>query len=115
MKKDLLTGEIFKPKRSNQKFKTAENRIKFNNQKAKKMREKINYINKPLKKSMLALDSLMKDKKEGVFHKEFLRGKGISFKVFTHFISIENKSYPSIYNYTLINQNKTFIKIIRHD
>jgi len=115
MKKDLLTGDNFKPKRTNQKFKCAENRIKFNNRKAKDRREKMNFINKPLKDSFLILNELMKNKKEEVFHKEFLKGKGISFKIFTHYQLIDGKSYPSIYDYTLINLESNHIKVLKND
>jgi len=47
-RKDMLTGERFIPKRRNQKFESANNRIHFNNQKSADIKMKKSYIDKPL-------------------------------------------------------------------
>lgn len=112
-RKDLLTGDDFIPKRSNQKFVSSENRIKYNNNKAKELRQKNSSINKALHKNIVILNELLLNKSEVTLHKLFLLGKGLNFAVFTHFAMYENHDYPSIYQYTFIPQEGDMIKIIR--
>jgi hypothetical protein len=113
MKKDLLTGELFEPRRSNQNFANPQNRIKYYNEKAKKQRQKIAYINKPLQKNLSILDELCSNKNEAVFHKQYLLGKGFSFGVFTHYDSYQDKNYRACYQYLIIPFTNEQIKIVR--
>ena len=113
-RKDPLTGEEFVPKKISQRFATSENRIKFNNHKANTVRKKRSYIDTPLHLNHRILEQLMCNEKQKTFHKEFLLGKGIDFRVATHVITIDNISryclYQFIYifdghNVTIINNN----------
>lgn len=113
MKKDLLTGELFVPKRSNQNFVNAENRIKFYNQKVSKQRLRMAYINKPLAKNLSILDELLQGKNEIAVHKQFLLGRGFSFGVFTHYDTYQEKQYRGIYQYIIIPTINEQIKIIK--
>lgn len=112
-KTDPLTGEIFIAFRANQVFATDENRIRFNNLKAKKLRESKSEIDKPLLINYRILNELMAGKKEEVFHKQFLLGKGYNFSVLTHNELINGKPHIAIYNFILAPVDGEKIKIIR--
>lgn len=112
---DPLTKEQFEPKRITQRFSKPENRIKFHNEKAKILRRYEAVIDKPLKRTHRILLELLppgKEKKECIYHKEFLLGKGISFGVFTQMKEHDGKSFSAIYNYIFIALDKEQIKII---
>lgn len=111
-KQDLLTGEIFTPKKSHQKFASPKNRIIYNNNKANSLRKRTEAINKPLHNNYLILSKLMADKEAQTFHKQFLLGCGFSFSVQTHIIKIENKEYAALYQYAIMPLDDDEIKII---
>ncbi len=112
-RKDLLTGEEFIPSRKNQKFATPENRIIYYNNKANQLRLKAAFINKPLHQNLLILNELLAEKTEAVFHKQFLAGKGMSFKVHTHYETHEGQTVFAIYQYLIIALANERIKIIK--
>lgn len=110
-RKDPLTGEEFVPKKISQRFATSDNRIKFNNQKANAVRKEVSYIDKPLHLNRRILKQLMGNEKEKTFHKEFLLGKGIDFRVTTHVITIDSIKRFCLYQFIYIfdDQNVTII------
>ncbi len=112
---DPLTGEEFFRTRINQRFAKPENRIKYYNEKANTLRWKLSFIEKPLRKNYTIINSLMKNQKEKDFHKEYLRGSGFNFSVFSHFTKHGEKKYPTIYEYLIIADENERIKIIRDD
>lgn len=112
-KTDPLTGEIFTAYRTNQVFATDENRIRFNNLKAKELRESKSEIDKPLLINFRILNELMASKKEEVFHKQFLLGRGYSFLVLTHYEELNGKKFMSVYNFIIVPQEGDKIKIVR--
>jgi hypothetical protein len=112
-RKDLLTNEDFAPKRSNQKFATQSNRIKYHNDKANALRKASSFVNKPLMTNLNILNSLLQGKTERIFHKEFLKGKGFNFEVCTHLTLIDNLNRFSCYQYTIIKGTNESIKIIK--
>ncbi len=114
-RKDLLTGEPFLPKRTNQKFINAKNRTAYHNKKANELRQSTLYINKPLHTNVRILNEIMKARKEATFHKQYLLGKGFSVNVHTHFMEYEGKSQFAIYQYILISMANDQIKIIKND
>jgi hypothetical protein len=114
-RKDLLTGEVFNPKRVNQKFATPLNRVTFHNKKANELRQALAYISKPLHLNIRILNELMTGKKESTFHKEFLKGKGFSFEVHNHVKRYDNKNHFAIYQYVVIPLGNDQIKIIAND
>lgn len=111
---DPLTGREFIKTRINQRFSCPENRIKYYNQKANEVRHALFYINKPLFTNYRILNQVMNGKSEGVFHKEFLRGKGFTFSIFTHYEKHEDIARTSIYNFILIALDNNNIKVIRN-
>ena len=114
-RKDLLTGEAFLPKRINQKFTNAKNRITYHNKKANELRQSVSYINKPLHINVRILNEIMKSKKEATFHKQYLLGKGFSVNVHTHFEEFNGVSQFAIYQYIIVRGENQNIKIIRND
>lgn len=74
----------FLPKRSNQLFFNRQCRIDYHNNINNTIRKKTAYINSPLMKNRKIFSELLANKNEGVFHSEFLLGKGVSFKVFSN-------------------------------
>jgi hypothetical protein len=112
-KTDPLTGEIFTAFRANQVFATDENRIRFNNLKAKELRESKSEIDKPLLINFRILNELMVGKKEDVFHKQFLLGRGYSFMVLTHYEELAGKNFMAVYNFIIVSQEGDKIKIVR--
>ena len=111
---DLLTQELFSPKRISQKFAKPENRIKYYNKKAEKLRQSIMYIDEPLKKNINILNAIFKGEKKLIFSKQFMLGKGFSFNVMTHFDTIDGKRVACIYYYAIMIDdidNVTFIKL----
>jgi very-short-patch-repair endonuclease len=113
-RKDLLTGEQFLPKRINQKFTSANNRITYHNKKANELRQSVAYINKPLHTNIRILNEIMKGKKDSIFHKQFLLGKGFSVGVHTHIVEFDGKNHYAIYNYIIISLGNEQIKIINN-
>ena len=111
--KDLLTQEEFILKRINQKFAKPENRIKYYNKKSNDLRNYLNYINKPLFQNFKILSILMDSKNEEEFHKQYLIGKGVDFKVITHYSMYNNLKLPTIYNFKIQTMDNERIKIIK--
>lgn len=112
---DKYTGEEFIKKRVNQVFSKSQNRIAFYNNKANELRRSVAYINKPLHTNLRILKNLMNGKKEEVFHKQFLIGKGFSFGIHTHVIEYNSKNHFAIYNNIIILLDNEQIKIINND
>ena len=112
MRKDLLTGEQFSPKRITQKFASAANRIIYYNNKANQERHKNGFINKPLHRNVRVLDSLMDDVPEKTVHREFMLGKGFNFGILTHYVKFEGERYPSVYQYIIIGDGEDSIRMI---
>jgi hypothetical protein len=113
--KDPLTGEEFVPKRINQRFASAENRIKYNNKGATNLRKERAVISTPLNKSHRLLRTLMANKNESIYSVDFLLGYGITFNTFTHYKKLGGLNYPCIYDFLFKQnqQNKT-VNIIRN-
>lgn len=113
--KDPLTGEEFIPKRINQRFASAENRIKYNNKEATNLRKERAKITSPLHKNHRLLRKLMADKDEITYSHDFFKGYGIRFSTITHYEKLDKEHHPCIYEFICIQnqQNKT-VKIIRN-
>jgi hypothetical protein len=110
---DLLTGEVFYPSRITQKFARADNRIKYHNLKANKLRHSVMYVNSPLHKNLRILNEIMEGKDKGIFHKQFLLGKGYSLGVMTHYKQVEGKQISCVYHYGITSDVNDKLVIIR--
>lgn len=80
---DLLTGEMFTPKKSTQKFASSSNRIIYHNRKFCKLRRSLSKVDRPLLNNRKIILSLLGSAKEVVKSKEFLLGAGYDFRFFT--------------------------------
>jgi hypothetical protein len=114
IKRDLYTNEEFFSTRINQRFKNAQNRIKYYNEKANKFRHSISSINKPLQKNIRILEELMVDIDECVFHKQFLLGKGYDLNIYTHIFNFRNKHHFAIHQFLIIPISDVEIKILKY-
>jgi hypothetical protein len=108
------SGEEFTPVRSDQKFASANNRIKFHNERYKKIRKAMSEVDGKLRKNYSILIKLMDGEKTKTFHKYFLLGKGYSFDVLTHYDDYEGKSTQALYEF-LILVNKDTLTFIRRE
>ena len=113
-RQDLLTQEEFVPRRINQKFAKAENRIKYYNDKANDFRHSIAYLSKPLLKNIKILNELMFGKKEEVFHRQYLLGKGFALEIYTHIVQSKNNNQLAIHKYVIIPLPNDEIKIVNY-
>jgi hypothetical protein len=115
LRKDLLTGEEFVPKKSSQRFATPQNRIKYNNEKASQIRLQRAFIDKPLHHNRAILLDLLETKRDLIIHREFLRGRGYDFCLTTHYDEWEGKNVPCLYEFMIIKINNEQIKILKND
>ncbi len=109
---DPLTKEEFVKTRENQRFANAVNRIAYHNRKANSLRKKLMVINRPLLKNNQILMECLGRRSFKTFHKEFLKGKGFLFGVFTHYQEHEEKPQPTIYDFIIVNVGNDQIKVI---
>lgn len=110
---DKLTKEEFIPKRINQRFAKASNRIKYHNEKAKELRNSVSNIYKPLHKNLLILNELMIQEKEKCFHKQYLLGKGYNLGLLTHKENYNKTVINVLFKYGIISIDEETIKIVK--
>ena len=114
--KDPLTGELFFPKRANQKFARPENRIKFNNDAANELRKEREHINKPIHSSHVKLRKLMDGRNEAEFSFDFMDGAEIDFNLFNNYVRHNEIKRRAIFEFIIIiDRFRKRIKVIRHD
>lgn len=112
--KDPLTKEEFQTNRSNQRFASPQNRIKYYNNIANQERKENAFIDKPLKKNLKILKELMEGKTDDLFHEEFLRGKGYNFQFYHSTCKVENDTGYCVYNFILIFK-KPNVHVLRNN
>jgi|LauGreDrversion4_2_1035121.scaffolds.fasta_scaffold25322_3 hypothetical protein len=113
-RKDPYTGEEFIAKRANQKFVRPENRIKFNNDAANELRKQREYINKPIHIAHVKVIKLMDGRNEAEFSIDFLRGYGLNFNVFNHYVLYNGIQCPAIFEFVfIIDKINKKVRIIR--
>lgn len=101
-KKDPLTGEAFTPKRLNQKFASASNRIRYNNEQSNDLRKKRAIIYGPLNQTHRLIIKLMDGKNNGNFTYDFLEGYGLQFNSYSHTEIIDGNRYNCIFEFVII-------------
>lgn len=74
----------FVPKRSNQIFHNSDCRTAHHNKRNNAKRKELAKFFKPIEKQYFALLGLLNGEKEITVHKEYLRGAGFNFSLFTH-------------------------------
>jgi len=112
---DPLTKEEFYPKRRNQKFATAKNRIRFNNNKALAEIDTKKFIDQPFRINHRILMELIQVGETKTYSREYLTGKGYNFSILSHYESYFDKICPALYNFILVDlsSNKQSITIHR--
>ena len=111
--KDPLTQEEFVKRRSNQKFATSNNRIRFNNQKARQKRIMKGFVDKILDQNRKVLSRIIGDKTEIIVSKDFLLGAGFSFNYYSFIKEISGVPYSGIYEYGIAKMPDDRFKIIK--
>jgi hypothetical protein len=110
--KDLLTQEEFIKQRSNQKFASFKNRIRYNNLKAREKRLMKGSVDKILDQNRTILKRIFGDKTETIVSKEFLLGAGFSFNYYSFLKAINEVTYFGIYEFGITNISGDNYKII---
>jgi len=101
----LYNGEEFIPRRSNQKFASNKNRMNYHNSRYSSIRKMKAKFDEKLHKNFCILNKLISNDDFGLFHREFLKGKGYSMNVLTHFVKFEGKEMPALYDFVIEPQN----------
>ena len=113
-REDPLTGEVFYPRRENQKFASRENQIRYNNKKAEKKRKAKAEIDKYLDNNRSILKAILGNKNEVIKSKDFLLGAGFNFGCHTHSLRKDDKLLRCVYDYAFINHTDNSFKIVRN-
>ncbi len=71
-------------------------------------------IDSKLHKNYNILLELMDEVNNSEFHIEFLKGKGYSLGVLTHFQKYQNQNHPALYDFLMIRKDD-ILNIIRYD
>jgi hypothetical protein len=110
---DPYTKEEFLPRRRNQVFATAKNRMSFHNENAATLRQIKSPIDKQLEKNFLILSQLVPIGETKIFHRDALLMKGYNPEFFTHFTNYDGDNCKTIYHFILPTpDNPNFITII---
>lgn len=91
---------IFEAKRENQIYRSALDRISYHNEQNNYLRKKLSFINKQLLKNYKIADALLDNLPNVIVHKQFLRGKGFSFQMFTHVAENKDNIVYGLYDLT---------------
>lgn len=73
------------------------------------------FVNKPLMKTFKVFSELLANKDEGIFHNEFLLGKGVSFEVFTNLKEYKEGIAYGVFEFWYIKVDDVNFKVKRND
>lgn len=104
---------MFEAKRENQIFATAKDRIAFNNKKNNLLRKKLNVINKQLYQNYKIAEEILENNQDTLINSQFLRGRGFSFKTFTHFVKQDDEYVIGLYDLYLVKKENNNYLIFR--
>lgn len=107
-KKDPYTGEMFIPRRYNQKFASRENQIAFNNEKARKKREKKHRVDRILDKNREILLRILGKSISKTVSKDYLMGAGFDLNHFSGLYRNNGKSLFAVYEFYLSRTGENF-------
>ena len=105
------SGEMFKPKRSNQKFASKQNRLSFYNKQYKEKRQPLRAINQKLFRNYSILEIALDNTSEVLVSNDYLRVRGFDFTYITHFTKDNDHRYFCLYDiaFRKIPDNQTQI------
>ena len=104
----------FVPRRTNQMFVNSQARIYYHNNINNTIRKNMAYINKPLMKTYKVFSELLADRDEGIYHNEFLLGKGVSFEVFTNLKECKEGIAYAVFEFWYVKVDDVNFKIKRY-
>ena len=114
IRKDLLTGEDFFPKKISQRFACPENRIKHGNLKASRIRQGRAFFDKPIHKNHKIIIEIYVEAGENIFNIDWMEGKGFRFDATNHKVIYKGKYRDCVYEFMIILiENTNNIKIIK--
>ena len=96
------SGELFVPKRRNQRFANSKNRQNYHNEIAKKHRDMKSEIDKALFKNFLILTNEIKEGETKTIEKEILLRKGFNPNIFTHLDTLNGRLTRCIYQFYFV-------------
>jgi hypothetical protein len=105
----------FVPRRNNQIFYDSQARKNYHNNRNNAIRKNMAYINKPLMKNYKVFSELLADKDIGIYHNEFLLGKGVSFSVFTNLKNYKEGIAYAVFEFWYIKVDEFNYQIKRND
>lgn len=111
---DPLTGEVFYKQRSNQKFASRENQIRYNNKIAEEKRRIKASIDKKLDKNRTILKNILRNQTEVIKSIDFLHGAGFDFFIHTHNYIKGQQKFSCVYEFAFGIVEKGKIKIFRY-
>jgi len=111
--KDLLTQEEFIKQRSNQKFASSKNRIRYNNLKARKKRITKGPIDRMLDQNRTILSRIIGNKTEIIVSRDYLLGAGFSFAYYSFNKEVDGVTYSGIYEFGIVKISDDKFKIIK--
>jgi hypothetical protein len=112
--KDPLTGDLFTPKRSNQKFANRKNQIRFNNEKQNKNRKENLMVNRQLQKNKNCYKSILGTEKVVIKSADYLLGAGVKTWYYTHEMKDGSQRVYCCYDYCIIPLENDKFKIFKH-
>jgi hypothetical protein len=107
------TGEIFQPRRSNQKFSSAKARNAYYNELAKKIRDKKAQVDKALERNRKIILSTLGSELEVVKTRDFLLGAGLNFNLMTNTKKMDDKVIVAIYDVAYSKLSEGSYKLMR--
>lgn len=113
------SGEEFFPKRNNQRFASPKNKSDYHNSINNELKKLTSDIDRKLHRNFRILLEIMLGKEKYILSKDYLKGKGYSFEVLTHFENYEGRNCHAIYSFIIIldknNANNVIIVRKNHD
>jgi hypothetical protein len=111
--KDPLTKEEFIRQRSNQKFASSQNRIRFNNLKARQKRLMKGFVDRILDQNRTILSRIIGDKPEIIVSRDYLLGAGFHFAFYSYNKEVDGVTYSGIYEYGIAKTSDDKFKIMK--
>lgn len=102
--KDKLTNQEFYPKRKNQRFSSAKNRVNYHNKIARQVTAEKAFINEPLNKNHKILMSLLNEFEILVVERKKLIELGYNFNAFTHIENYNGHACSGLFNFCVIQE-----------
>lgn len=98
---DPHNGEMFTPKRMNQKYMSRKTQVAYNNRKKAKEKQAMSYVDQKLSKNRRILARILGKKKQAKITSEYLSGAGYDHRFITHRLISDGVEYFYVYEYAI--------------